>query len=87
MPMAVDVRITPEALQQLDRLHEPILTRVNGIIERLEDWPEVSGAKPLRGNLKGSFRVRTGDWRIIFRVSGDVLMITSISNRRDVYEE
>ena len=83
----MDVRITPEALNQLNGLHEPILARVNGIIERLHDWPNVSGVKALRGNLKGSYRVRTGDWRIIFRVSGNVLMITAISNRKDAYLE
>ena len=85
--MAVEVRIMPKALHDLGKLHEPILTRVNAIIERLVNWPDVSGAKPLRGELKGSFRVRTGDWRIIFRVTGDILMITSITNRRDAYED
>ena len=85
--MAVEVRMTTDALQQLGALHEPILARVNKIIERLQDWPNVSGAKPLRHERNGSFRIRTGDWRIIFRVAGELLTITSISNRRDVYED
>jgi mRNA-degrading endonuclease RelE of RelBE toxin-antitoxin system len=85
--MAVEVRITPSALSELSALHEPILARVNGVMERLQDWPNVSGAKPLRGSLKRSFRVRTGDWRIIFRVAGNVLTITAISNRKDAYED
>jgi mRNA interferase RelE/StbE len=85
--MAVEVRITAGALRQLAALHEPIVARVNRIIERLADWPDVSGAKPLRGSMKGSFRVRTGDWRIVFRVTGDVLLVSAISNRRDAYED
>ena len=85
--MAIEVRITPAALNELDRLHEPILARVNGVIERLQNWPDVSGVKPLRGRLKDLFRVRTGDWRIVFSVAGAVLTITSISNRRDVYKD
>jgi mRNA-degrading endonuclease RelE of RelBE toxin-antitoxin system len=47
----------------------------------------VSGAKPLRGRMKGWYRVRTGDWRIIFTVTGRVLLITAISNRKDAYED
>jgi mRNA interferase RelE/StbE len=87
MAMPMQVRITPMALCALDELHEPILARVNSIIERLHDWPRVSGAKPLRGRLKGSYRVRTGDWRIIFNIHGGVLTITAISNRKDAYED
>jgi len=29
------------------------------LLERLEKWPNVSGAKPLRGNLAGRYRLRT----------------------------
>ncbi len=85
--MAVEVRLTAGALRDFAALHEPVLARVNRIIERLAGWPDVSGAKPLRGALKGSFRVRTGNWRVVFRVTGDVLLVSAISNRRDAYED
>jgi mRNA interferase RelE/StbE len=85
--MAAEVRITQAALTELTALHEPILSRVNRAMERLAAWPDVSGAKPLRGQLKGRYRVRAGDWRIIFTVTGDVVIVTRIANRRDVYED
>jgi mRNA interferase RelE/StbE len=85
--MALQVLITPTALDELEALHEPILSRVNKAMERLADWPNVSGAKPLRGQLKGSYRLRVGDWRMIFMVTGEVVLVTRIANRRDVYEE
>jgi hypothetical protein len=31
------------------------------IVDRLQRWPEVSGAKPLRKELVGHYRIRTGD--------------------------
>jgi len=37
-------------------------------LERLQQWPEVSGAKALRGALAGRYRLRTGDYRLPFRV-------------------
>jgi mRNA interferase RelE/StbE len=82
-----DVHMTREALAQLQELREPIVSRVNQIIERLTRWPAVSGAKPLRGKLKGSRRIRTGSYRVVFTVAGDVVTITAIDNRRDVYED
>jgi mRNA-degrading endonuclease RelE of RelBE toxin-antitoxin system len=81
----VKVEFTAEARRALEDIPLVIRLRCYGIIERLEQWPNVSGAKPLRGELKGCFRIRTGDWRIVFRPEGSVLWIVRIDNRKDVY--
>jgi mRNA-degrading endonuclease RelE of RelBE toxin-antitoxin system len=49
----------------------------------------VSGIKPLKGSLKGAYRVRTGDWRVLFTVDEQVGRVTvfRIANRRDVYND
>jgi mRNA interferase RelE/StbE len=85
--MSLEVRITPSALAELEALHEPIISRVNEAMARLAAWPNVSGTKALHGEQKGHFRIRTGDWRIIFTVKGDIVIVTRIANRRDVYED
>jgi hypothetical protein len=38
------------------------------LVDRLEKWPVVSGVKWLKGNLAGKARLRTGDYRLQFRV-------------------
>ncbi len=81
------VLLTPTARVEFDALHPPIRGRVAAVIERLAHWPQVSGAKPLRGALKGSFRLRTGEYRVIFRLNGDTVMVTGIDLRRDIYED
>lgn len=81
----VRVSLTVEAARQLASLKNPIVSRVQHLLEKLEQWPAVSGAKPLRGSLKGNWRLRTGDWRIVFRVEGDMVQVWAIDNRRDVY--
>jgi mRNA-degrading endonuclease RelE of RelBE toxin-antitoxin system len=68
--MPTKVEITPEAYEQSQELSEPIYSRVMSIVERLEKWPAVSGAKPLRHGLTGRYRIRTGDYRVQFRVEG-----------------
>jgi len=83
----VQVVLSDEAVEQVGELTNPILARVQAVLERLEQWPQVSGAKPLRGALKGHYRIRTGDWRIVVRPSGSVLWVVRIENRKDVYED
>jgi len=46
------------------------------------------GVKPLRSNLHGNYRIRTGDYRIAFSVSaaGDKVRVWKIGNRGTVYD-
>jgi mRNA-degrading endonuclease RelE of RelBE toxin-antitoxin system len=60
------VELIPGAANQLDALSEPIHSRMIKLVERLRNWPHVSGAKALRGDLAGRFRLRTGDYRLQF---------------------
>ena len=85
--MAVSVKITPEALEQADRLNEPIYSRILAAVERLQNWPSVSGVKALRGHQAGQFRIRTGDYRIQFRLEGQSLIVEKIGHRDGFYED
>jgi mRNA-degrading endonuclease RelE of RelBE toxin-antitoxin system len=82
-----EVRLTPEAARQLDRLNEPIHGRVLHLLERLRGWPNVSGAKPLSGELAGHWRVRTGDYRVQFFVEGAAVIVEKIGHRDGFYGE
>ena len=82
----VVVTLELEAAEQLDRLPERIKSRVTGIIKRLGNWPEVSGAKPLRGEFAKHYRIRTGDYRLHFRVTGDEVIIERMGHRDRFYE-
>jgi mRNA-degrading endonuclease RelE of RelBE toxin-antitoxin system len=81
------VTLEAEAADQFNSLPERIKSRVTGIIERLGYWPEVSGAKPLRANLTGRYRIRTGDYRLQFHVRGDEVIIERIGHRDRFYDE
>jgi len=64
------VTVTPEAAEGLEDLPLVIHARVVKLLRRLAKWPAVSGAKPLSGSLAGRYRLRTGDYRLQFRVEG-----------------
>ena len=85
--MPITVRITPEALQQVERLHEPIHSRILVAVERLGTWPKVSGVKALRGRQAGHFRLRTGDYRVQFRLEGGSLIVEKVGHRDGFYED
>jgi mRNA-degrading endonuclease RelE of RelBE toxin-antitoxin system len=81
------VELTTAASSELDRLPEPIHSRVLRILERLRNWPQVSGARPLRGQLAGRFRMRTGDYRVQFSLEGEAIVVEKIGHRDGFYEE
>lgn len=80
------VTFEANAVEQFQALPERIKDRVVRIITRLERWPDVSGAKPLRGGLAGHYRVRTGDYRVQFHVEGDEVVIERLGHRDGFYE-
>ena len=83
----MDVELTPQAAMEVEALPNIIHARVRDVLARLRNWPAVSGAKPLRGRLAGRYRVRTGDYRIQFRLSGQKLLVEKIGHRDRFYEK
>jgi mRNA interferase RelE/StbE len=79
------VTVTPEAAAEFGALPRPIQTRIVHLVDRLRHWPDVSGAKPLRGPLSGRYRLRTGDYRVQFRVEGEEVRIEKIGHRDRFY--
>jgi len=80
------VMLTREAAEGLEDLPLVIHSRVLTLLERLEKWPAVSGAKPLSGTLGGRYRLRTGDYRLQFRVEGQAVIVEKIGHRDRFYD-
>ena len=85
--MTYRVEVAPAALRQLRKLDPPARRRVQAAIELLADQPRPSGAKKLVGG-KGEWRVRTGDYRIVYEVHDNVLLVlvVAVGHRREIYE-
>jgi mRNA-degrading endonuclease RelE of RelBE toxin-antitoxin system len=81
------VAFTESAEQEFDALPSVIQARVRRLLVRLGSWPRVSGAKPLKGGLAGRYRLRTGDYRVQFRVIEDVILVARIGHRDRFYEQ
>ena len=84
--MTYRVEVAPAALRQLRKLDPPARRRVQAAIELLSDEPRPGGAKKLAGG-DGEWRVRTGDYRIVYGIRDSVLLIlvVAVGHRRDIY--
>lgn len=81
------VALSPQAADGLEDLPVVVHARVLRIFERLREWPKVSGARPLSGRLAGRYRVRTGDYRVQFRIEEDTVVVEKIGHRDRFYED
>ena len=81
------VLLTEEGRADFEVLPVTVQQRVVEIFRRLRSWPHVSGAKPQRGEWAGASRIRSGDWRVIFRVVKPDVMVVRIRHRKEVYED
>ena len=81
------VVIATDALDDVAKLPVTIRARFDTVITRLEAWPKVSGAKPLKYAWKGHYRIRLGDWRVIFKLVKPDLIVVRVAHRSTVYED
>lgn len=81
------VTLLYDAAMQLGELPKPIKARMVELLVRLADWPDVSGARPLTGNLAGRYRLRTGDYRLQLRVEAGGVFVEQVGHRDGFYDE
>ncbi len=82
-----NVELEFKAAKESRDLPKPIRSRILELISRLADWPNVSGAKPLTGKLAGHYRLRTGDYRVQFRIEAGTVVIEQLGHRDGFYAE
>ena len=75
------------AVSNLEKLNGNVRKRIlKAIEERLSQSPEFYG-KPLRFSLKGLWSLRVGDYRVVYQIKEDEIVIVKVGHRKDVYGE
>jgi mRNA interferase RelE/StbE len=83
----VEVRFLAAALQDLSVLDASVIRRVVNRVERLvSNWEHIQ-PEPLSGDLSSLYKLRVGDYRILYQILSDeeAILIHQIGHRRDVY--
>lgn len=86
--MSVEIRYHPDVKDiDLPLIDAKTQRRIKSAIEtRLMTAPQQYGA-PLRKTLKGYWKLRVGDYRIVFKIKDQVIYILGIIHRKKAYEK
>lgn len=85
--MAFELQYHAEVKKDVDRLDERLKRRIKSAIEsRLAVAPHQYG-EPLRKTLKGYWKLRVGDYRVVFKIVENEVWVLGISYRKEVYEK
>lgn len=81
-----EVEFTTAASKQFRKLDKQPQARIKQAVEELKNNPRHPGVIKLTG--RDAYRVRVGDYRVIFEIEDGKLLITvlRIGSRRDIYE-
>jgi mRNA interferase RelE/StbE len=82
------VRFTPDAVLDLKRMDKKTAQRVLDKIKWFSKNNELAVRLPLQNQLKGKYKLRAGDWRVIYELvdKDKVMVILYIGHRSVVYK-
>jgi mRNA interferase RelE/StbE len=85
--VAYDVELTTAALRQLRKLPRDGQRRIQAVIELLRETPRPPRCRLLKGKLSNLYRVRTGNYRVIYQVFDErlVICVVALRDRKDAY--
>jgi len=83
------VEFLAEAIKELSELDKPIQRIIKEKIDLLAQNPDnlKNNIKALKGEFSGKYRLRVGDYRVIYRVENEIITITiiRIGHRKEIY--
>ncbi|WP_434318589.1 type II toxin-antitoxin system RelE family toxin [Leifsonia sp. P73] len=84
--MTYRIDVAPAAARELRKLDPPARRRIQAAVELLAEAPRPPAAKPL-ADSGGAWRVRVGDYRIVYDIEDDrlVILVLRVAHRREVY--
>ncbi|WP_461247370.1 type II toxin-antitoxin system RelE family toxin [Treponema sp. R6D11] len=85
--MSYCLQIQDRAIKSIKKISEPHKTLIKRKIEMLKDFTkDMPNIKALQGNYKGLYRLRIGDYRVLFDVADkSTIIILDIFARKEGY--
>jgi len=86
--MAFYILFDPKPAKFVKKLDDETKKRIKGKLLKLQDDPFPSEVERVEG-YKGEkiFRVRVGDYRIVFDVEGNSILVLRVGHRKDIYKK
>lgn len=86
--MCYFLELKQKVIDQLNKINPTIQQRIIKKLQWLEDNFENIIPLPLTANLSGFYKIRIGDYRVIytFQVNNKIITVHEIDHRKDIYE-
>lgn len=83
------IDFAPRIERQLNLIPKDIKKLIFERIDKLRTNPRPENVEPLQGADKGLFRIRQGDYRIVYSIQDQrlVVLIVRVVHRREVYKK
>ena len=81
--MKYDIQFKPKAVRDIESLSSRIQARVLARIEEMSN--DLKGDIKRLTNFTPEYRLRIGDYRVLFEIEEETIIIYRIRNRREAY--
>jgi len=78
------IKLDDEAIKNLKKLDKNSATKIFQKIEKLKDFPKITNIKKLKNHIP-PYRLRVGDYRVLFDIEDDILTVYKIKHRKNAY--
>jgi len=84
--VAYNITLNKSAIRFLEKINEPFYSRIKEAIYNLGENPRPQGSLKLKN--RDGFRIRVGDYRIIYNILEDIVTVNIINlgHRRNIYD-
>lgn len=78
------LEIRKSAIKDLKNISEPFKTKIKNKLLELKKFPNTANIKKLT-NFEPAYRLRIGDYRVLFDVENETIIIARILHRQGTY--
>jgi mRNA interferase RelE/StbE len=78
------VIVQESAIKDLKSIDKTTAIKILLQIKKLENYPNLSNIKKLKNHYP-PLRYRIGDYRVLFDIDGDTLIVVNIKHRKEAY--
>ena len=83
--MSYDLVYTQRAIRDIEKLDPKIKKRIGKVLLRYKEEP-LRYAGKLTDSKLGTYRFRIGDYRIIFDIEDNEIVVLRIGHRKEIYK-
>lgn len=83
--MAYTVHLEHRVERDLRRMPKDVVRRLDALFQQLAEDPRPDGVVKLAGKTSSGWRVRVGDYRILYQIEGSRIYVYRLKHRRDAY--